>query len=118
MDIKWFFAGVAVADYATALAWYERLMGRAPDFNPHENEAVWQVIENGWIYVVADAERAGKALLTLMVNNLDRQVAELAERGIAVRAIETQPGLFRKAEVIDPEGNKIAFGQALSPADE
>lgn len=115
MAIKWFFAGVAVADYPSALAWYERLMGRSPDFNPHESEAVWQVIENGWIYVVADPNRAGKALLTLMVDNLDRQVAELTERGITVGAIETQPGLFRRAEVIDPEGNKISFGQALGP---
>jgi hypothetical protein len=93
-------------------------MGRPPDFHPHENEAVWQIIENGWIYVVADAGRAGKALLTLMVDDLDRQVAELQERGVAVGAIETQPGRFRKAEVTDPAGNKISFGQALSPGDD
>jgi hypothetical protein len=52
------------------------------------------------------------------VDNLDRQVAELKERGLAVGAIETQPGLFRKAEVTDPEGNKISFGQALSPGND
>jgi len=115
VDIKWFFAGVAVADYPSARAWYERLMGRPQDFTPQEHEAVWQIIENGWIYVVADSERAGKTLLTLMVDNLDRHVAELQERGIAVGAIETQPGRYRKAEVIDPEGNKISFGQALGP---
>lgn len=115
MDIKWFFAGVAVADYPSARAWYERLMGRPADFTPHENEAVWQVVENGWFYVVADRDRAGKALLTLMVDNLDRLVAELKERGLVIGAIETQPGRFRRAEVIDPEGNKITFAQALSP---
>ena len=69
-------------------------------------------------YVVADADRAGKALLTLMVDNLDRQVAELKERGIAVGAIETQPGRYRKVEIIDPEGNTISFGQALGPGDD
>jgi hypothetical protein len=110
--------GVAVADYTSALTWYERLKGRPPDFNPDENEAVWQIIDNGWIYVVADTDRAGQALLTLMVDKLDRQVAELKERGLAVGAIETQPGLFRKAEVADPEGNKISFGQALSPGND
>jgi hypothetical protein len=91
-------------------------MGRPPDFTPHETEAVWQIIENGWIYLVADPDRTGKALLTLMVDNLDRHVAALKERGLAVGAIETQPGRFRKAEVTDPEGNTISFGQALSPA--
>jgi catechol 2,3-dioxygenase-like lactoylglutathione lyase family enzyme len=118
VDIKWFFAGVAVADYPSARAWYERLMGRPPDFTPHEHEAVWQILENGWIYVVADTDRAGKALLTLMVDNLDRHVAELKERGVAVGAIETQPRLYRKAVVTDPDGNKISFGQALSPGND
>ncbi|MEN9938542.1 MAG: hypothetical protein RLZZ387_5121 [Chloroflexota bacterium] len=114
MDIKWFFAGVAVANYPSAQAWYERLMGRPADFYPHETEAVWQVIENGWIYVVADQGRAGRALLTLMVDSLDSKIAELRERGLAVGEIETQPGRFRRAAVIDPEGNKITFAQALS----
>ena len=107
MDITWFFARVAVADYPPARAWYERLMGRPPDFSPQEHEAVWQVVENGWIYVVADSERAGKGLLTLMVDDLDRHVAELRERGIAVGAIETQPGRYRKVDITDSEGNKI-----------
>jgi hypothetical protein len=118
VDIKWFFAGVAVAHYPSARVWYERLMGRSPDFNPHENEAVWQIIENAWIYVVADTDRAGKGLITLMVDDLERHVTELKERGIAVGAIETQPGLYRRAEVSDPEGNKITFAQALSSAND
>jgi hypothetical protein len=115
MDITWFFAGVAVADYLSARTWYERLIGRPLDFTLQVHEAVWQVVENAWIYVVADAERAGKALLTLMVDNLDRHVTELRERGVAVGAIEIQPGRYRKAEITDPEGNKISFGQALGP---
>ena len=53
-----------------------------------------------------------------MVDDLDRHVAELTERGIAVGAIETQPGRYRKAEVVDPEGNNISFGQALSPGND
>ena len=115
MDIKWFFAGVPVADYSAALAWYKRLMGREPDFIPDENEAVWQVVESGWVYVIADPGRAGRALITLMVDDLDPLVAELEGRGVAVGAIETQPGLYRLAEITDPDGNKIRFGQALGP---
>jgi predicted enzyme related to lactoylglutathione lyase len=115
MNIKWLFAGVPVADYTSALAWYTRLMGRAPDFMPDEQEAVWQVVDNGWIYVIGDPGRAGKALITLMVDDLDRLVAELKERGVTAPAIETQPGLYRIAEIADPEGNMIRFGQALGP---
>lgn len=115
MDIKQLFAGVPVADYTAALAWYERLMGRAPDFIPDEQEAVWQVVENGWFYIIGNPARAGKALVTLMVDDLDRLVAELEGRGVAVGPIDTQPGLYRMAEIPDPEGNLVRFGQALGP---
>lgn len=31
---------------------------------------MWQLTEAGWLYLVADADRAGKALFTLLVNDL------------------------------------------------
>lgn len=114
MTIKLIFASVAVADYHAALAWYERLLGRSPDMIPNDNEATWQLAEMGWIYLVCDAERAGKALLTLMVAVLDRQTADLAERGLVTGAIEMIPGLYRKAVITDPEGNTISIGEDLS----
>jgi predicted enzyme related to lactoylglutathione lyase len=79
-----------------------------------ENEAMWQVAETGWIYVVGDANRAGKAVLTLLVDDLEDHVAELGERGLATSAIETVPGLYRKAVMTDPEGNRISLGEDLS----
>jgi len=42
MAIHELLAGVPVADYRSALGWYERLLGRPPDFFPNESEAVWQ----------------------------------------------------------------------------
>jgi catechol 2,3-dioxygenase-like lactoylglutathione lyase family enzyme len=73
------FAGIPVADYDAALAWYERLLGRPPDVIVTDKEAMWQVADRGWIYVVGDTKRAGNALLTLLVDNLEDHVAELAE---------------------------------------
>jgi predicted enzyme related to lactoylglutathione lyase len=116
MAITFVFAGVPVADYDAALRWYERLIGRAPDMLPHDREAAWQLSETGWIYVVADAERAGRALVTLLVDDLDTHVAELAERGIVAPPIETVPGKFRRTAVLDPEGNRVAFAQPLGGA--
>lgn len=110
MAITEVFAGIAVADYERALAWYERLVGRPPDMIPNENEAVWQLTETGLIYVVGDSHRAGNALLTLIVDDLEGRVAEIAKRGL-VPAIETLPGVGRKAVITDPEGNKITFAQ-------
>jgi catechol 2,3-dioxygenase-like lactoylglutathione lyase family enzyme len=117
MAIKQVFVGVAAAHLDSALAWYERLLGRPPDTIPNENEAVWQLADTGWIYVVADTDRAGKSLLTLIVDDLEDHVAELPERGHPTGAIDTVPGLYRKAVIIDPEGNMITFGEDLSADD-
>jgi predicted enzyme related to lactoylglutathione lyase len=113
MAATFLFAGVPVADYDAALPWYERLVGRAPDMLPKEQEAAWQLTETGWIYLVADADRAGRALLTILVDDLDEWVAGLAERGIVAEPIETVPGAVRRTAVVDPEGNRIAFGEPL-----
>jgi predicted enzyme related to lactoylglutathione lyase len=114
MSITQSFAGVAVADYETMRAWYERLLGREPDMVPHDAEACWQLTDGGWLYVVADRERAGGSLITLMVDDLDAALAAIEERGIAHGDVETMPGKARTAEVVDPEGNVVKFGQPLS----
>jgi hypothetical protein len=111
MAITEFFAGIAVADFGSMLAWYEHLMGKPPDFFPQEGEAVWRVTDHAWIYVVADAERAGRALLTILVEDLEDQVAPLAERGLPIGPIDGIPGSVRKVVISDPEGNRITFGQ-------
>lgn len=114
MTINHVFAGIAVADYDSALVWYKRFFGRPPDVIVTENESMWQVTDTGWIYVVGDANRAGKALLTLLVDDLEDQVAELGKRGLETSAIDTVPGLYRKAVITDPEGNMISLGEDLS----
>jgi len=117
LAINHVFAGIPVADYDAALAWYERLLGRPPDVIVTENEAMWQVADTAWIYVVGDTKRAGHALLTLLVDDLEDQVAALADRGLAPGAIDTVPGVVRKAVIIDPEGNGITLGEDLSTGD-
>ena len=65
------FAGIAVGDYATALAWYERLLGSPPSFFPHDTEAVWELAEHRSLYIVQRPEHAGHAVHTLIVDDLD-----------------------------------------------
>ena len=116
MAITEFFAGIAVADFGAMLAWYERLFGKPPDFFPQEGEAVWRVTEHAWVYVVATrhegaAGRAGQALLTILVDDLDDQVAQLAARGLPVGPINVIAGSVRRVVLADPEGNRITFAQ-------
>ncbi|QBR91919.1 VOC family protein [Nocardioides euryhalodurans] len=104
------FAGIPVTDYERSLPWYERLLGSPPDFLATETEAVWQVAGQGWVYVVQRPERAGQALLTMLVPDLDRRVAEIAGRGIEPAVSETYDNGTRKVTYRDPDGNEVGFG--------
>ena len=104
------FAGIPVSDFAAAKPWYERLLGGEPSFLPHETEAAWQLAPHRFVFIVEDAERAGSAIPTMMVEDLDRLVAEIANRGIEPAARETYGSGARKAIYRDADGNEIGFG--------
>ena len=107
------FAGVAVPELGPARDWYERLFGREPDLIPNEREVAWNLSKGGWIYVVEDHERAGRSLLTLLVDDLDAELATIAAGGIEPQSTETIPGAVRKVELTDPAGNRVTLGQPL-----
>ena len=110
------FAGIPVSGYEAARAWYERLLGAEPSFAPHATEAVWQLAEHGYLYIVEDPERAGRAVHTLFVDDLDRRVAEIAGRGIEPDERVTYPGKARKAIYRDEDGNEVSFGGPVGSA--
>lgn len=103
------FAAVPVADLEASRPWYERLFGRVADIVPNEDEVMWNVSTDGWVYVVRDAERAGRTMVTLSVPDLDAAVAELAGHGLRSGPIEMVGDAGRKATVKDPDGNSVAI---------
>jgi hypothetical protein len=106
------FAGIRVSDYEAARAWYERLLGAEPSFLPHATEAVWELAEHRFLFIVEDAEGAGRATHTIFVDDLDTVVAEIASRGLEAELV-TYPGKARKAVYRDADGNEIGFGGAI-----
>ena len=108
------FAGIGVSDLAGAREWWERLVGRPPDLIPNDNEFCWQLTESGWIYLIGDRRRAGKGLVTVLVDDLDAEIAGMAERGIEAGEVRDLPGLVRSTTVTDPDGNEIQFAQPAS----
>lgn len=106
------FGGIAVRDYAAALTWYERLLGYPPTFFPHETEAVWELAEHRYMYIVQQPEHAGHAMHTLFVADLDALVARIADRGLDPTKRETYANGVRKITYSDPDGNEIGFGGA------
>src|SRR4051794_678145 len=109
MDITYVFAGLVVSNRDDSAAWYERLLGRPPDFLPNDAEAVWQLAGTASIYLLADAGKAGRGVTALVVENLDASLAELAGHGIAPGSFEEIPGAGRRAVVTDPDGNEVSL---------
>lgn len=107
MDAKVLFAGVAVADFQEARAWYERFFGRAPDVVAHDEEVMWQVVGAGWLYVRRDAEHAGNGIVAMAVSDIERTVSVLEARGVSAGSIEPEGDAGRKTVVLDPAGNRV-----------
>src|SRR5262249_10399935 len=83
------FGGICVRDFSSARAWYAHLFGREPAFQPHATEAVWELAEHRYLYIVEDAARAGHAVHLLYVDDLDARVREIAARGVEAAQRET-----------------------------
>ena len=106
------FAGVAVSDFDSAVAWFERLLGEPATFEATETEWVWILAEHRSVYVLLRPERAGYAMVTMLLDDLDGFMESAAARGLHPETQETYGNGTRKAIYRDPDGNEISFGGA------
>src|SRR5918999_118197 len=110
MAINAVLAAIPVADFAAAVTWYERLLGRPADESPMDGLAEWHFPQTAVIQLVRDDQRAGNALLTLSVDDLASHVADLETRGLAPGPVDdTTSDKVLIATVSDPEGNTITL---------
>jgi hypothetical protein len=100
-----------VTDYANAVKWYQKWIGRAPDVEPTEGIAEWQLVKNAWIQVSIDPA-AGRTTVVVGVKDIDAQRAACAAVNVAVGDVSDY-GFIKTAEAVDPAGNKILFVQEL-----
>jgi predicted enzyme related to lactoylglutathione lyase len=113
-NIKSVISVLPVKDFEAALNWYKKLLGRDPDVVPMEGIAEWQLVENGWIQVSTDAERAGCTTVVLEVNDLEAQCKACSDADVSIGEIVEYPEVIKMVEITDPEGNKISFVQDIS----
>jgi len=115
MTVRNAIASLAVKDLKAASSWYERLLGRAPDSTPMPEVAEWRFERGGWLQVYRrDDERAGMGSATLAVADLDGEVERLKHLGIDI-GLSMSGDKAKVAMIRDPDGNSIAFAQALDP---
>ncbi|MEV6318875.1 VOC family protein [Streptomyces sp. NPDC051776] len=98
-----------VRDIETAVAWYERLIGRPADRRPMDGLADWHISSDGWIQVFASPEHAGSTLLNLVVDDLDSALAAITGRGLTAGPVEHGGQKVRFAALHDPDGNRITL---------
>ncbi len=102
-----------VTDFDAGVAWYQTFFGRAPDRRPMDGLVEWQLTGGGGVQVFRSADSAGTSNLTIAVDDVDAQVADLADRGISAEVFEAPSGRFRLATIQDPTGNTIRLAQDL-----
>jgi hypothetical protein len=106
------FAGIPVTDYQRSLSWYKQLLGSEPAFLPNATEAVWELAAHRYLYIKEWPERAGYAVHTVFVDDLDHRIQSIGAQGIEPASRETYQNGVRKVIYHDPDGNEIGFGGA------
>lgn len=105
------FAGIPVRDFRKSLDWYQRLLGAPPSFFPNDGEAVWMLAGHRWLYIIVDPTRAGGAVQTIICDELEALIAEIAGRGVDFVDEEIPGEGVRKVMYNDPDGNEIGLGR-------
>jgi catechol 2,3-dioxygenase-like lactoylglutathione lyase family enzyme len=110
MAITHLYAGVPVSDLGAGIDWYTRFFGREPDFRAGD-EILWETGAGATLFIEPNPTQAGSGRITFAVTELDAMLRDLAARGIGHGEIETYSNGVRHVNVLDPDGNAIAFAE-------
>ena len=113
MPIKNALASLAVKDVNAAAAWYSLVLDR-PAQRPMPEIAEFHFEGGGALQVYQLSERAGAGSCTLAVTDIDEQAASLRRLGID-DAEEVAGDEAKVLMIKDPDGNSLAFAEAVDP---
>ncbi len=102
-------AGLAVSDLDASVAWMRRIVGRGPDATPMEGLADWYFGDGGTVQLVADPQRAGGSILTLVVASIEDTASRLAPAGVALDYDDATSTKVRFGTLVDPDGNSVTI---------
>lgn len=111
MPIQNALASIAVADIEQSGLWYAQLIGE-PGRRPMPEVVEWSFPRGGALQVYRAPDRAGKGSLTLAVSDIEEQVRALDAMGVDTSQRSDSDRVLT-VMVKDPDGNSIAFAQAL-----
>lgn len=108
-------ASLAVRDLHAASAWYTSLLDKEADSRPMPEVAEWRFDRGGWLQLYQQPERAGGGSVTLAVDDIELLATHLQQLNVAHGAL-TKAAKVHTIMLTDPDGNHIAFAQALEHA--
>ena len=79
---------------------------------PHATEAVWELAEHRFLFIVERPEHAGHAMHAIFVEDLDALIEEISARGSSQPSARRTRTECAKATYRDADGNEIGFGGA------
>lgn len=109
MSVDHVLAVVPVSDVEASGRWYTELFGRPPDNNPMPTLVEWQVRPGAWVQVFSDPQRSGSGLLNFAVDDLERHLTGLRDRGLDPGPIVEASKGVRLSKIDDPDGNEIGI---------
>lgn len=93
--------------------WYERLLGREPDFVVQDGFVEWELVpgSNCWLQVAEGEATPGNGPLRLGTSDIEAELARLQESlGIEVPDVHRAPDdIVRYCTFTDPFGNRIGL---------
>jgi catechol 2,3-dioxygenase-like lactoylglutathione lyase family enzyme len=107
--------GIPVRDLSRSRAWYERLLGMAPDLEPVPGIAEYHV-GGVWVQLMDGEPPGGSWTLRFGVADLDSEHERLLGLGIELGDVRTLPGVIRYFVFADPDGNLLSWYQELDSA--
>ena len=110
INVQGIYAAATVRDLEAALAWYQRFIGRPADDHPLPHMAQWRNMGAAGLQLWRDAERAGNAVMTIVVSDLSAEITRLAAERI-LPATEARGDFGAVANFFDQENNRIILAE-------
>ena len=109
MTFSTVYAVISTRNLERAREWYGRLFGRDSDGRPMTEVCEWY-FGSGGVQVVADPQRAGCSMFTMIVSSLERTRADLLGRRLTLGP-SSGGDVATIAQIRDPDGNQITFAE-------
>lgn len=106
---------VRVPDFNKGVAWYTKLLGRKPDFVPHEGFAEWRIVPHAWLQVGKEQPVIGRPI-RFEVKDIKKEISSIEKKlGIKASNVTRVKGIVDWCDFNDPWGNRLGFNQDLNP---